>query len=211
MAARAGMASIITQVRQLASVGTADYSAAGTAFWSDDQLQTILDRVRVEVWDEPVAYVSQVNSGGTTIYTEYRMPWTWLEQTTGGTSIFYLRDGTGARIGTANYTVDYQYGRVTFSADQMGSARYVTARSYDVYEAAARVWEQKAGHVAMKYDFSADGASFKVSQERQSYLEMARQMRAQSNSGGLTHARLYRDDVNTIDWTESAKATRVTF
>lgn len=213
--ARSGMADIITQVRQLAAVGTADYTVpatSGTTYWTDDQVQTILDRVRVEIWDEIIPYVPTVNSGGTTVYTDYRIPWTWLEQTTGGTEIFYLRDTTGARIGTADYTIDYAYGRVTFGADQAGSVRYVTARSYDVYEAAAMVWETKAAHVALKFDFTADGASFQASQERKAYLDMARQMRSQSNSGGISTARMVRDDVNNVDWPDyGVKATRITF
>lgn len=212
MAARSGMADIISQVRQLAAAGSADYTAAGSTYWIDDQVQSILDRVRVEVWDEPIVYVPQVNSGGTTTYTEYRLGHTWLEQTTGGTSIFYLRDSTGARIGTANYTVDYAYGRVTFGADQHGSARYVTGRSYDVYEAAARVWEAKAGHVADRFDFTADGASFKASQLSAQYMSMARQMRRQSNNGGLSTSRLVRDDVNNAEWPEPTIGTfRVTY
>lgn len=212
MAARSGMADIITQVRQLAAAGTADYTIAGSTHWSDDHLQTVLDRVRVEVWREPVQPIPILNTGGTTEYKEYRLPWTWLEATTGGSAIFTLTNASGALIGTANYTVDYQYGRVTFGATQAGSARYVTARSYDVYEAAARVWEQKAGHVALKYDFSADGASFKASQERANYMAQAQAMRALSNSGGLTTGRMQRDDVTTVDWPGSLpKSFHVTY
>ncbi len=213
MAARSGMAEIITQVRQLASVGTADYTAAGsTTFWSDDQLQTILDRVRVELWREPVQAIPILNTGGTTEYKEYRINRTWLEQTTGGTAIFFLTNTAGSVIGTANYTVDYTYGRVTFGTTQAGSIRYVTGRSYDVYEAAARVWESKSAHVADQFDFSADGASFHNSQRVKHYMSMAQLMRGQSNSGGLTHARMERDDVTTIDWPDSGvKSTHVTF
>lgn len=210
--ARSGMAEIISQVRQLAAAGTAENTIGTATYWTDDHLQTHLDRVRVEVWDEVVQPVPLVNSGGTTEYKEYRLPWTWLEQTTGGTAVFYLRDSTGARIGTANYTVDYQYGRVVFGADQRGSARYITARSYDVYEAAAKVWEAKAAHVAQQFDFTADGASFKNSQKVKQYMEMARLMRSQSNSGGISRARMNRDDVNNEEWPEpTVKATRVDF
>ena len=193
--ARSGMAEIIAQVRQLASCGASDYTAGGITYWEDDQIERHLDRVRVELWDEPIHPVPLVNSGGTTVYTEYRTTRTWLEQTTGGTSIFYLRDSTGARIGTANYTVDYADGRVTFGADQAGSVRYLTARSYDVYEAAARVWESKAGHVAERFDFTADGASFQASQLRQNYLAEADRMRRQSPMGGIRNGKLVRSDL----------------
>lgn len=193
--ARTGMADLIMQVRQLAACGTADYTAAGTAWWSDDQIQTHLDRVRTELWDEATAVVPTVNSGGTTVYTEYRVAYPYLEATDGGTAVFYLTEADGTRIGTASYAVDYDGGRVTFGADQAGSVRYVTARSYDIYEAAARVWESKAAHVADRFDFSADGASFKASQLTAQYREMARQMRAQSRTGGIRVSRMVRNDI----------------
>lgn len=193
--ARSGMADIITQVRQLASAGASDYSAGGITYWTDDQLQSHLDRVRAELWAEPLVAIARQTGPGTVVYTEFRTTWTWLESTTGGTAIYYVTDSTGAAIGTANYTPDYQYGRITFGADQAGSARYLTARSYDVYEAAARVWESKAAHVADRFDFSADGASFKASQLVEQYTKMAVAMRRESRSGGVTVGRLVRDDV----------------
>jgi hypothetical protein len=195
MAARAGMADLITQVRQLASCGSADYSASGSTFWTDDQLQAHLDRVRTEVWEESLTVVPLVNSGGTTTYTDYRMPYQWLEQTTGGTAVFIIQEPDGTRIGTASYSVDYTNGRVTFGADQAGSVRYVTARSYDVYEAAARVWESKAAHVADRFDFTADGASFRASQLVTQYNNMARMMRNQSTTGGLRVTKMERTDI----------------
>lgn len=209
--ARSGMADLITQVRQLATLGEADYSVGGATYWSDDQIEDTLDRVRVEIWDEPAAKVPQVNSGGTTVYTEYRVPFQWMEQTTGGTAIFYLRDATGARIGTADYTVDYTSGRITFGADQAGSARYVTARSYDVYEAAALIWEAKAAHVADRFDFTADGAQFRMSQLVAQYERMAQRMRAKATTGGVGVGRFQRNDVGLQTWDTGAKTTRVTF
>ena len=208
--ARSGMAGLIAQVRQLAAAGAADYTAGGSTYWTDDQLQTYLDRTRVEIWDETIQSVPLVNSGGTTVYTEYRMPWGWLEQTTGGSVIFYLRDSTGARMGTADYSVDYNTGRITFGADQAGSVRYVTARSYDIYSAAASVWEAKAAHVADRFDFDADGESFKMAQLIKHYREMAAQMRTQATSGVRT-GRFERNDVGIATWDTGVKSTRVTF
>ena len=211
MAARSGMSDLITQVRQLAAIGRDDYTIGVATYWSDDHVQDILDRTRVEIWDESAAKVPQVNSGGTTVYTEYRIPFQWLEQTTGGTAIFYLSDSTGARIGTADYSVDYASGRITFGANQAGSVRYVTARSYDVYEAAAMVWESKAAHVADRFDFDADGASFKASQMVAHYQRMAQQMRAQSVTGGVNVGQFRRGDVAIQTWDSGVRSTRVTF
>ena len=189
------MAAIVEQVRQLATAGTGDYTVNGVSYWTNDQIEAWLDRTRVELWDEYTTVVPTVNSGGTTVYTDYRIGRSWLEATTGGSAIFYLTEADGTRIGSANYSIDYATGRVTFTSDQAGSVRYVTARSYDVYEAAARIWEAKAAHVADRFDFTADGASFRASQLMQQYLAMAQQMRGQSNSGGVRTARMVRDDV----------------
>ena len=200
MSARTGMTNVIAAVRQLAACGTADYTVGGSTYWTDDQVQAELDRVRTEMWDERLTVVPTVNSGGTTVYLDYRSDYSHLETTTGGTAVFYLRDTTGARLGTADYTVDYASGRITFAADQAGSVRYLTGRSYDVYEAAARIWETKAAHVADRFDFTADGATFKASQLTQQYMSMARQMRAQSTTGGLRVGRLVRPDIAADGW-----------
>lgn len=209
MAARSGMADVITFVRELAACGTADYAVGGVTYWTDEQVQTHLDRVRVELWDELTYAVPSVNSGGTTIYTDYRIPYQWLESTTGGTAIFYLTEADGTRIGTTNYTIDYATGRVTFGVDQAGSVRYVTGRSYDVYEAAARIWESKAAHVADRYDFSADGASFKASQLATQYMAAASRLRMQSNSGGLQTSRMVRDDIMDDSGVWGVKVVRI--
>lgn len=199
MAARSGMADLITTVRRLASAGTADYTVAGETYWSDDYVQDALDQARTELFDEPLHPVTEYDSGGTARYYEYRAPFGYFEQTTGGTAVWKLRDANYATLGTADYTVDYLTGHVTFAADQAGSVRYLTARSYDVYAAAAMIWESKAAHVADRYDFTADGASFKASQLVDQYAKQAQRMWSKSTTGGMTYHRIKRDDM-AIQW-----------
>lgn len=50
--------------------------------------------------------------------------------------------------------------------------------TYDVHAAAAQVWEEKAGALAVEFDFSADGASFARSQAHQQAMAQARYHRA---------------------------------
>src|SRR5690349_12773652 len=102
--ARSGMDSVIAQVRQLSAAGTGDYTVAGLSYWTDDQLQTHLDRTRAELWAEPLEVIPRQTGPGTVVYTEFRSAYAWFEKTTGGTAIFYVTDSTGATIGTANYT-----------------------------------------------------------------------------------------------------------
>ena len=197
MTARAGMGDLIQRVRDLTSAGDDDYIAGATAYWTDDQIQAALDRTRAEVLDEPLSTVPTVNSGGTVEYTIYQSQWRNLEATTGGTAIHYLRDGTGARVGTALFTADYTAGRYTFAASTGGSTLYLNARTYDLYGAAADIWRQKAAHVADRFDFSADGASFKASQLVAQYTEMARRAESKATFGGdAAHSMtMHRDDV----------------
>lgn len=199
MAARVGMTDLIQRVRELAAAGTADYTAAGTTFWSDDQIQAALDRACRDVRDEALAPRGEVNSGGTTEYKTYQSQYRSFEESTGGTAVLWLRVASGARVGTALYTADYEEGSFTFAASTGGSVLYLTGRTYDVYAAAADVWRQKAGHVADRFDFSADGASYKASQLMSSYEMRARACERLASFGaqGVQTVTLYRDDVNT--------------
>lgn len=195
MAARSGMIYLINKVRQLAKAGDDDYTVALETYWSDDHLQDILDLCRVDVYERVLRPIAQTNSGGTVEYKAYEAPPGWWEESTNGTAIWFLQDDTGALVGTADYSVAYATGRITFAADQSGSARYLTGRTYDVFEAAAQVWDEKAAHVADRYDFSADGASFKASQLVTQYERQAARLRARSPLGGVRTHRFVRDDV----------------
>ena len=197
MAARTGMTSLIQRVRDLTSTDDGDYSIGITAYWTDDQIQAALDRARAFVNDEQLSAVYTVNSGGTAEYLTYESEWRNLESTTGGTLIHYIRTGTGARVGTALFTADYERGRYTFATSTGGSSLYLNARTYDVYAAAADIWRQKAAHVADRFDFTADGASFKASQLVAQYMDQARRADAKATFAGESarSVTMYRDDV----------------
>ncbi len=200
MTARTTLAPLIQRVRELAATGTADYSVGTVPYWSDEQIQAVLDRNRVDFADNPLAPLKETDSGGTVRYFTHMASYRNLEESQGGTAILYVRNSAGARAGTAAYSVDYPSGRVTFTADTAGTAYYLTGRSYDPYAAAAEIWRQKAADVAERFDFSADGASFKASQLRTSYLENADYCAGLATFGagaaGIRTTTMFRDDVN---------------
>lgn len=175
MAARSGMANLITRLRGMTATGAADYQLGGSGevYWTDDQLQEILDRNRVDIRDEVLRSHYILGTAGTAQWFDYTSRYYNFEATTGGTAIFYLAFDTGERVGTALYSVDYDSGKITFANDTGGSAIYLNGRAYDLNAAAAEVWTMKADHVADRFDFSADGASFKVSQLQKQYMERA--------------------------------------
>ena len=52
--------------------------------------------------------------------------------------------------------MDYSNGIVTFSTDQIGTAYFLTARSYDLNAVAAECWRMKAGAYGEAVNFSTD-------------------------------------------------------
>lgn len=193
------MADLITRVRGLASVGTADYTISGVAYWTDDQIQTVLDRCRLDFVDDQLQWRREYDSGGTARYYTHQAQYSDLEATNGGTAVLYIRDSAGARAGTTAWTADYNAGRFTFTTDTAGTVYYLTGRSYDVYAAAGDIWRQKAAQVADRFDFTADGSSFKVSQLVTQYEKQAARCESMASfAGGMRTSTFYRDDVNLV-------------
>lgn len=177
--ARATMSDLITRVRALTGAGTAD--------WSDDQVQDVLDRHRRDLVREPLTPDEEYAGGGTLVWKTYRSGWGHLEQTSGGSAVFVVADSIGNTRGTATYTPDYQRGVVTFAADQAGTALYLTARSYDVHAASAELLEAWASAVALDFDFGTDGQTFRRSQKAEALRAQARLMRQRT---GVRRARM---------------------
>lgn len=191
MAARTGMTSLIAELRSMTEAGTADYTVAGTTYWTDDQVQDELDRTREDVYDYPLSYAERTDSGGTARYYDYYFEPGWWEEVGGGTAVWIIQDSDGSTVGTANYTVNYYAGHVRFTADQAGTSYYLTGKKYNLNRAASNIWRRKAAHVANRYDWKTDGHDMKPSQERKHYLEMS-QFYTRESGGRLV--RLARGD-----------------
>jgi hypothetical protein len=194
MAYRPTMAYLIQEVKGKINAGTAQPVTQGTGhYWSDERIQDVLDRHREDIYRLPLR-AQQTYSGGTVVYKTFYSDTTYLEVTSGGSVIFYLENGSNQQVGTANYSVDYQRGVVTFTADQGGTVHMMTARSYDPDAAAAEIWRTKAANYATAFDFSTDNHSVKRSNVMQQCMEMAKYYDGQSKSGGFNVTTLYRSD-----------------
>lgn len=156
MAARNGMTSLITQFRRL----TDD---AGTAVFSDDRVQEIFDNNRFDFYQAPLTVTAQQIAAGTVGYHVYTSAYSNLEGTASGTVAFRLYDSLGSVL-TTGYTADVQRGVFTFTASQAGSARYLDARTFDLYGAVAEGWRERAGLQANDYDFRVEGRQYSRSQ-----------------------------------------------
>lgn len=172
MTARTGMATIILELRGLTDAGTADFTVGTVSYWSDDHLQTILDR-RVILHEETMLqpFPRYDSTGGTLQYFEYRAPIGNIES--GTAPVYKLTNGAGSTVGTANYSVDYTQGIFTFTADQAGSSYYLTGRSYDLNLAAADVYRQKAAKAAAYFNFSTDNHRIDRGNLQKQFIAMA--------------------------------------
>lgn len=144
--ARTTLADLIHDIRTMTGAGTADYIIAGTDYWSDDQVQIVLDNNRRDIYREPLMPEIDYVAGGSIQYFNYYSEFQHLEATDGGTALFWIEDAQGAAQGTAGWTADYRRGQVTFTADQGGTAYYLNARAYDLNGAAADILESWAGY-----------------------------------------------------------------
>ena len=155
MAFRTGMADVETRLRRLVD-------DSGTAIWTQQQLQDILDEHKARVYREQLVSEQTLTSGTTYEYKEYHSRHVNYEA--GGTAYFQIEDGSGTQRGTADYTADYISGRVTMAADQEGTVLYLSGWSYDLDGAASDCWRERAARVSSYYDVQADGHRMSRSQ-----------------------------------------------
>lgn len=193
--ARVGMVDILNELRTLTESSTSDYSLGAVTYWSDVQLQSILDRNAWQMDAEPMSVVPAYISGGYE-YKNFYVGRGWLEQSTGGTAIFYVMDVDGNVVDSGDYSVDYNIGQVAFTVDQESGALYlVTCVSYDMNASAAEVWRRKAAHFHSAVDFSTDNHSIKREQMYKHCIEQAQRFESISEGANESADLVRSDDV----------------
>jgi hypothetical protein len=186
--ARAGMSDLIGMLRGYTDAGPNDYAIAGVAYWSDAQLQTVMDRNRKEFFHQAVSPMGST-VGGTVQYYRYE---TGIPNQESGTAVFKIQDVTGTTYNGTAYSADYLSGIITWNSDTLGSSVYFTGRSYDLNAAASDVWRHKAVNVAKAYDFSTDNHRVARSQMFKQFMEMSSFYGQQA---GPVNVSIYRSDV----------------
>lgn len=172
--ARTGMTALLEELRSLTEAGTAEYTIGTTAYFSDNSLQDVLDNHRMDFVHEYIQPMPIVATGGTLQYFDYHAPYTFLESTSGGSTVFYIQDGTGATLGTSLWSADYRRGLITFGSNTLGTTLYLTGRTYDLNATAADIWRKKAAHYApTSFNFSTDNHNVSREQVYSHCIEMA--------------------------------------
>lgn len=194
MTTRLGLTNLLVRLREMTEAGTADYMLGTATYWSDGQLQTVLDEHRSEVVAEALTAQPEYVDGDWA-YHLYTTPRRNLEEAASGVTEFSIRDSLGAEHGTAEWTANYDAGQFRWADDTAGSAFYLSTHVFDLNAAAAAVWTRKAGHAHTAYDFAADGASYKRSQMFEYCMTMAKQYREAAGSV-LKVSTMFRSDAN---------------
>jgi hypothetical protein len=188
--ARSGMQTLIDTVRGYANAAPDEWTVSTNTslveYWSDEEIQRVLDRHKTEYIHEPLEPIGAYALGNPVIL-RYR---TGVHNLEGG-SEFKVEDVSGT---VTPASIDYARGIVTFATDQAGKPYWWTGFEYDLHAAAADIWRMKASHVAGLVDFSTDGHSIKRSQQAQQYLDMSLYYQQRSNEGVQT-ARIVRGDL----------------
>lgn len=162
---RSGLYSLVWRLRGM-------IDDAGTAqTWTDDELQDVLDMHKTRIWRELLQDEATRLSSSSAEHRVFHSRYGNYEE--GGTAYFQIEDAAGSQRGTATYTANYVNGVVTMTADQAGTALYLTGWTYDLAGAAAELWRQRAGKVSSYYDFRADEHQLSRSQWFKHCAEMA--------------------------------------
>ena len=159
---------LVDDLRQMVSAGTAEYSVNATSYWSDAQLQTALDHHRKLLNFEQIEWMPYVQAGGSLAYTrgEVCSNYALIPGTAGGT----VQNAGGTAV--SSWTLDRD-GYISFAADSRGSAYFFTGWSYDMNAAAAEICENWATSLKGLVDVQSDDQQLKLSQKVQTLKDMA--------------------------------------
>ena len=193
MAARTGMANLITRLRNMADAGTAEYVLDATTYWSDDHLEDILDQYTIEVHREKLAEEYTYDAGGTARYHDFYSMFGNLEEDTSGTTRWLITASDGSHIGTADYTGNYINGHIRFTGDQAGSSRYLTSWSYSLPLAAADIWRHRASSLAHFVTARMDDQTLSQGEWFDHCMKLANHFAGQA---GIQQSEVRRNDIN---------------
>ena len=170
MTVRTTLTSVLAEVKTLCDLTTITEASVDYGHFSDDELQTALDKWgREEILDWGLVPLPQMVNGEKTTVT-YLFPtpgvYFWPE-------VYTVVDATGTEA--TNYTVDYDRGVVTFLVDTGGTAYFARGNGFWLDKVAAHIWKQKAALRAKLIQFKAGDHTLYEQQEYDHCIAMAYQ------------------------------------
>lgn len=169
MTVRASMAQFILDLRRMTDASALEVKVNDVQYWTDQQLQDILDGYRTDVLDLAMIPAAQ-KAAGSTVYYRYYFPDNVGSQIEYDPTVFSIVDENGNPAPTYTYNPGDRY--ITFSADTTGVTYLLRCRFFNMRTAAARVWFDKAGLRVQLIDWKAGGQSLNEDQEYQHCMQM---------------------------------------
>ncbi|HSC20598.1 MAG TPA: hypothetical protein VLC07_02620 [Solirubrobacterales bacterium] len=173
------MSEIVDELRRMCAVEEAQYTVAGTAYWSDDQLQAVLDRhVSAQFLQAPVERIRTLDAGNRWVVMNGEV------SVSGALDIEAAKvtDSAGREVEDTTFHSD---GRIEFATDQSTYFLYLTGLAYDLNGAAADVLTDWAAAVKGGYDVTVDGQQMTRSQRHTQLLEQAKAFRSRAIVGSV--------------------------
>lgn len=204
MAVRTSMVTLVSQLKNLTDL-TRISSIKTEAEFSDEDVQRYLDLNKVEYQLVPLS-ATPVRAGSTVIYRNYYLPeylGQFFEQPIDDTinDFFFLQDSLFSPIlfgsGDAKAVFDPYLRRIVFNDSTQGNYYYLTVQAYDLYGAAADMWNIKASRRTALVTIKTDNHSINMEQEYQHCLDRFTYYKNLSNKSKTVH--MVRDDQTFID------------
>lgn len=170
MSVRTGMVSLIAELRGLTDTALNQYQVGGVDYWTGEHLQDVLDLYAQDLNDVLLSATPLIYSGAyqfRRFYLPKGIP-KWLESDT-----IQLINDSGYTF-TIPYSHSPAKGLFEFQSNVASGVAYIRATSYNMYMAAAHVWDMKAAHTVQLVEFRAGTTQIKENQEHEHCLKMAR-------------------------------------
>lgn len=168
MAIRTGMSTLVSKLRDLTGVSTSEYS--------DNDLQDVLDENKYLYSDVRLTVTPFYTAGNVLIYRYIYLPKTlgdWFEVPLTNTineyfSLYDYQHGT-VLFGTGDDKVVYEsnFKRIVLNTVPDHKLFYLTIYSYDLYGAAAYIWNNKLTDRVSYIDIRTDNHTLSFDQEYQ--------------------------------------------
>jgi hypothetical protein len=169
---------VVEALRRITSVGNAQYTLNGTAFWTDEQLAEVLERhVPMRLIQAPISLIDTLDAEAGIVFVNGRAPAVGMLDIENVT----VTNWTGGDLlGDATVHSD---GRVEFTENQASTVPVISGLCYDIFGSGAEVVTSWAGALSEGADVTIDGQSIKRSQRHEQLLAQADSLRARAVAG----------------------------
>lgn len=193
---------MLEELRRMTSVGPTQYEVDGRAFWSDNELLTLIGQnVSARLVQAEITLMPTLDDGAL-VYVNGRAPVAGTLDVESATVTAW----NGTEI-SGTYTL-HDDGRIEFTANQVTALPVITGLCFDLNAAAATVMTEWASALKLGYDIQSGDSKLPRSQRHAMLLEQAEAFRSRAVIGSV---QMGRSDVRRGRGGSHAQAARRAF